>query len=357
MSNPIHLAILGAGRWGTHLVRNFLSHPQAKVVAVVDPNLDCLARLAERLDLTGITTATDWTIIHQLPQVDAVAIVTPASTHYGLIRAALEQGYHVLAEKPLTLTVQESLELCHLAQKQQRQLVIDHTYLFHPAVRQGQSTVASGVLGDLRYGYAARTHLGPVRQDVDALWDLAIHDIAIFNHWLGEFPCSAEARGMIWLQPQLKVVEIFPEGLSDLVWAKLTYPSGFQVLIHLCWSNPDKQRRLTVVGSQAALIFDELAETPLVLQRGAFECLVRKPNTPPTYSPIHQNREVIELQPAEPLREVCTHFLNCVATNQPSQISSGWLGTRLVKILTALTTSLNQGGLPIALTYDEVTSA
>ncbi len=110
-----------------------------------------------------------------------------------LIKDALKQGYHVLAEKPLTLNPAECQELCQLAEQQHSILMVDHTYLFHPAVEQGQAVVQAGKLGDLRYGYATRTHLGPVRQDVDALWDLAIHDIAIFNNWLGQIPVKVQA--------------------------------------------------------------------------------------------------------------------------------------------------------------------
>jgi predicted dehydrogenase len=169
----------------------------------------------------------------------------------------------VLAEKPLTLKLSESQALCDLAQQQQRQLVIDHTYLFHPVVETGQQVIAKGKLGDLRYGYAARTHLEPVRPDVDALWDLAIHDIAIFNTWLGQTPIQVQATGTVWLQPDRefetdRIQDLTPisnSGLSDIVMATLTYPNGFRAFLHLCWLNPDKQRRLGVVGSEGTLIF------------------------------------------------------------------------------------------------------
>ncbi|HBL13994.1 MAG TPA: oxidoreductase, partial [Cyanobacteria bacterium UBA11162] len=197
----IRIAILGAGRWGTHLVRNFWEHPNADLIAVIDPHSERLAAVRERFNLdANVILATDWESVRSNTEVDALVIATPAVTHYPLIRDALGHGYHILAEKPLTLNVAECLELYHLAQQQQRLLMVDHTYLFHPAVRWGQEVVQSGRLGDLRYGYAARTNLGPVRQDVDALWDLAIHDIAIFNTWLGESPVQVQATGKVWLQ-------------------------------------------------------------------------------------------------------------------------------------------------------------
>ena len=189
---PIELALFGVGRWGTHLLRNFLAHPQIRLRAVVEASAERLAAVASELD-DSVELMTDWQAAMALAGLEACAIATPAATHYDLIQAALTKGLHVLAEKPLTLEVASSQVLCDLAQKQQRQLVIDHTYLFHSAITTGKQATAN--IGTPRYGYATRTHLGPVRRDVDALWDLAIHDISIFNYWLGESPMqSAGAR-------------------------------------------------------------------------------------------------------------------------------------------------------------------
>lgn len=332
---PIGVALFGAGRWGSHLLRNFLAQPQATVMAVVDADEDNLNTLPQRFNLSrDVVLTTDWQAALSLPGIQAAIIATPAISHYTLIRSALLQGLHVLAEKPLTLDLAESRELCDLALQQQRQLVVDHTYLFHSAVQQGSQVVRSGQLGELRYGYATRTHLGPVRHDVDALWDLAIHDIAIFNCWLNESPIQVQAQGTVWLQSQTSS----PMGLSDLVWVKLIYTSGFQAFIHLCWSNPDKQRRLSLVGSQGTLVFDELAASPLTLLQGKLEKVDRH------FAPTNQNCQPIAFEPTEPLQQVCSHFLTCAQHNTPSWISSGNLGSNLVGVLTALTRSLHQGG-------------
>ncbi|NEO19076.1 MULTISPECIES: Gfo/Idh/MocA family oxidoreductase [unclassified Moorena] len=400
------VAILGAGRWGKHLVRNFLAHPDACLVAVVDPYPETLAAIKDKYNLAPeVRLATDWESIRDLPTIEAVVIATPAVTHYTLIKDALQQGKHVLAEKPLTLDVAECLELCHLAQEKQLQLMVDHTYLFHPAVKRAQEVVNSGCLGDLRYGYAARTNLGPVRQDVDSLWDLAIHDIAIFNHCLGQPPVQVQATGRVWLQfqkefqvsnlpvessednqgcsqsltpqqpdnlqppnlqppnlqpPNLQPANLqpanlqpanlqpnnlkpsTPQGLADLVQVTLTYPTGFQAFIHLCWLNPDKQRRLGIVGTQGTLIFDEMvAQAPLTIQHGYFE------QNGEYFIPAGQHREVLDLESFEPLYSVCDRFLNSVRLSQPSSISSGWVGAQLVHILSCLSQSLHQGGVPV----------
>ena len=333
----IGIVVLGVGRWGVHLVRNFQQHPQTQVIAVVDPNSERLATTRQQLGLDeNVVMATDWQSVRQLKGIEAVVIATPASTHYPLIADALGLGYHVLAEKPLTLTPAESVELCQLAQKKQLQLLVDHTYLFHPAVERGQQVIHSGELDQLRYGYATRTHLGPVRQDVDALWDLAIHDLAIFNHWLGQTPIEVEARGTVWLQ------EWIGEGLSDLVWVTLTYPNGFKAYIHLCWLNPDKQRRLCVVGSQGSLIFDEMSsEAPLTLQRGTFQ------QKDSQFIPTNQSREVLQIEKAEPLRRVCDRFCDNIVSQRSDQVSSGWVGYQLVQILSCLSQSLQQQGRKI----------
>ena len=337
IAKPVGIAILGAGRWGAHLVRNFLEHPLGRIVAVVDPHPERLSALQQRFKLdSDVIMSSDWAQVRHLPAIEAVVIATPALTHYALIADALKQGYHVLAEKPLTLNVAESLELCHLAEHHGCVLVVDHTYLFHPAVEQGQKTIQSGCLGQLRYGYATRTHQGPIRTDVDALWDLAVHDINIFNTWLGLIPTQVQATGTVWLQ------EAGEKKLADLVWVTLTYATGFQAFIHLCWCNPDKQRRLGVVGSQGTLIFDELSpDAPLSLYPGDFE------RTGTGFTPSVEKRAVLPLEPAEPLARVCDHFLKCVLKKTPSPISSGWKGVESVQILSALTESMKRGGLPV----------
>ncbi|MGB3654914.1 MAG: Gfo/Idh/MocA family oxidoreductase [Rivularia sp. (in: cyanobacteria)] len=348
MTNSIKIVVVGVGRWGVHLLRNFLAHPQVEVVAVVDPNPECLEKVQRQYNLeANVLLTTEWQKLQQLPELNAVVIATPAVTHYSAIVDALNWGCHVLAEKPLTLNPDYCRQLCELAEKQQLILMVDHTYLFHPAVEKGQALLQAGAVGDLRYGYATRTHLGPVRQDVDALWDLAIHDIAIFNNWLGELPTMAQATGKVWLQQKAvnsPSLPISPSPLSDLVQVTLTYPSGFQAFIHLCWLNPDKQRRLGVVGSQGSLIFDEmLPDAPLTLMQGEFQ---RQENR---FIPVNQQRKVVEIEKGEPLQRVCNGFIECIQQNTPSSISNGWVGTQLVEILTALTQSLEAGGEPISI--------
>ncbi|MGC9505367.1 Gfo/Idh/MocA family protein [Baaleninema sp.] len=343
----VGIVVIGAGRWGNHLIRNVLEHPDAELAAVVDRDPERLAAMAEKYKLDGrVILTTGWASVKALPQVQAVLVATPATDHYETISQILDRGCHVFAEKPLTLDPQEAIELCRLAESKNLVLCVDHTYLFNPTVERGAEVVNSGALGQLRYGYAARTHLGPVRRDVDVLWDLVIHDIAIFNRWLGESPTQVSATGEVWLQPHAEAApsDWFPQGLADVAWATLLYPSGFRAQIHLCWCNPDKQRRLAVVGSEGTLVFDELNESPLMLYRGRVDR-----SEAGDWVASATERESIDCPPGEPLRRAFEGFLESVRSNQPCDRSSGWVGVELVKVLRGLTESSHQGGVPVSL--------
>ncbi|WP_081599539.1 Gfo/Idh/MocA family protein [Prochlorothrix hollandica] len=342
------VAVVGAGRWGRHLLRNFRSLPQAEVVALVDWDTTALQTLAQRCDLPPtVALLSDWQQLWQLPRLDAVVVATPAAAHEALIRSALMHHCHVLAEKPLTLSSATAQALCQLAQQQQRQLVVDHTYLFHPAVQSGQTALVRQELGSLRHGYGSRTHLGPVRQDVDALWDLAIHDLCIFNHWLGYLPLKVQAEGLSWLphpgasvpsSPSLSSQSLSSENLMDQVWATLIYPPNLPVRLQWGWANADKQRRLVLVGDRGSLVLDELAPQPLVLYQGHLEF---QGGGWQVYGGAGHGLPVAH---REPLQEVCQHFLDCVREQRRSTLSDGWVGVTLLRVLEALSRSLQEGG-------------
>ncbi len=341
----IKIAVCGVGRWGVNLLRNFCSNSEAEVVAVADRSPERLVYCQQQFHLNPdrVLLTQNWQDVKKIVDLKAVVIATPASTHYDLILDALETGYHVLAEKPLTLDPDECIELTRLAEQKQKQLLIDRTYLFNPAVRKGQEILKAKEIGQLRYGYASRTNLGPVRYDVDALWDLAIHDLSIFNCWLGETPIAVSARGNIWLRSEVdNTNKLFPSGLYDLVWVRLEYPSGFVANIHLSWLNPDKQRRLCAVGSKGTLIFDEMCQdAPLTLQRGYFRVEDNK------YIPAGIAREIVQIEAEEPLKKVCDRFIENINNKATSSISSGWGSAELVQTLTCLSLSLQQQGKTI----------
>lgn len=336
---PLNLAIFGLGRWGSHLLRNFLALPEARVVAMVDPNRRRLEELGDRFTLgDAVACYDDWHQAMAHPGLEAVVIATPASTHYPMIQEALKAGLHVLSEKPLTLDSTSSAALCQLATTQRRQLMVDHTYLFHPAVQRGRELCQR--LGALRYGYAARTNLGPVRPDADVFWDLAIHDISILNHWLGQLPVTVAAWGTVWLQaPSAQA----PTGLRDAGWLRLLYPNApsgdpLEVMVHVSWANPDRQRRLALVGDRGTLVFDESPQAhPLTRYAGHFQ-----PQEFP-FVPSGLEVEAVAIAPLEPLKQMCTHFLDCVADNVPSSISAGPMATDLVRVMEAIAIAAETG--------------
>ncbi|MGB5972428.1 MAG: Gfo/Idh/MocA family oxidoreductase [Nodosilinea sp.] len=336
---PLVLSGIGLGRWGTHLLRNFLALPEARVTALVDPNCQRLHELCDRFGLANtVSCYATWAEAVTHPGLKAAVVATPASTHYPIVKAALEHGLHVLSEKPLTLELATSDILCRLAAVQQRQLVVDHTYLFHSAVQQGRRMTSQ--LGRPRYGYAARTSIGPVRPDADVFWDLAIHDISIFNDWLGQQPTAVAAWGQAWLCPSCSESA---SGPRDVGWLRLIYgwedqPQPLEVMVHVSWANPDRQRRLALVGDRGTLVLDEGHETnPLTLYRGEL-----RPYLLPSV-PVSTLAEAIAIDPQEPLREMCCHFLHCVTVNQTSTISSGQTAANLVKTLAAVTTAAKTG--------------
>lgn len=334
MNRPVRVAILGAGRWGHHLIRLFSTLPGVQLKAVVDPKIHGLARGEQFRSLpTTVQYLADWQQALEIKELNTVVVATPAATHYSVTAAALERGLHVLLEKPMTLTAETCEDLCQLAQRKRLQLVVDHTYLFHPAIRRGKGAIASNQLGHLRYGYAIRTGLGPIRRDIDSLWDLAIHDIAIFNHWLGQRPVQVSASGSSWLLPQ--PCSGFPQGLADMGWIHLVYPSGFQATIHVSWLNAHRQRRILVSGERGSLVFDDMDSPALMCHRGEIVF------ADGTFSPTPTVATPIPFKPVEPLRQVCEHFIHCVRFQHPSDISPGWLGRDLVKVQEKIAVALN----------------
>ncbi len=333
---PLNLAIFGLGRWGSHLLRNFLALPAARVVAIVDPDRQRLEESRDRFALESTPACyDDWPQAMAHPNLEAVVIATPASTHYPMIQAALEAGLHVLSEKPLTLDSTSSAALCQLATTQQRQLMVDHTYLFHPAVQRGRELCQQ--IGPLRYGYAARTNLGPVRSDADVFWDLAIHDISILNYWLGQSPLAVAAWGSAWLPTEAGA------NLRDAGWLRLMYPNldgcpPLEVMVHVSWANPDRQRRLALVGDRGTLVFDESPQAhPLTLYSGHFQ-----PQESP-FVPTGLEAKAVAIAPLEPLQQMCAHFLDCVASNRPSPTSAGAMATDLVKVIEAIAIAAETG--------------
>jgi len=248
----ISVAVIGCGEWGPNHIRNFHSLPGSRVVAAVDTVPARLERVQALF--RDVQCSSDFRAVLENPQVDAVVVATPLGTHYALVSEALAAGKHVLCEKPLCETSRQARELVEIARERQRVLMVGHVFLFNPGIIKVKELIEAGELGRLHYLLAIRTNLGPIRNDCNAAYDLASHDVSIFNWLLGCEPVRASATGACFLQPRIE----------DVVSITLTYPNDVFASIQASWLNPKKVRHITVVGNRKMLTWDDLSSgTPV----------------------------------------------------------------------------------------------
>jgi predicted dehydrogenase len=332
----LRTAVIGAGQWGPNLIRNFHNHQTSEVTWVVDRDESRLALTRSRYP--DIQVAADPAPALADPVVDAVIVATPTVTHYQLTAAALRAGKHVLVEKPIATKPAEAEELCALAVRYNRVLMVGHVFLFNSGIRHVKEYLDSGRLGRLFYLSMVRTNLGPIRMDVNAAWDLAAHDISIANYWLDAIPSHVATHGGSWINP----------GVEDAVFATIWYPSEVIVHLHVSWLSPRKVRDITVVGEAAMLTFDDmnLSEPIRVYDKRVGEQLT--PSFIDTFASFRTSiREGDILIPrvaiGEPLKAECDHFIECIATGA-KPLSDGRSGAAAVRVLAAMERSITGGG-------------
>lgn len=330
--------LIGCGHWGPNYARLLHSLPEAELIQAADLNPERLARLQTLYP--ALLTSTDVQQLLQNPEIQAVIIATPASSHYELVKQALLAGKHVLSEKPLTLTTESSAELAKLAAEQQLILMVGHTFLFNSGIRYLKTALDQGELGQLYYLQATRTNLGPIRNDVDAVADLATHDIAIFNYLIGSLPEKVSAQGQSWLQP----------GIADLAFITLHYPGQRLAQVHASWLNPVKVRQLTLVGSQKMMSWDDLNgaepiriydvgvhQEPYYQDFGQFQLLPRQGDTTIP-------RVILQ----EPLRQELLSFIEAIQQQRPP-LSDAYFAVGVSRVLEAVQTSMAQAGQAVLL--------
>lgn len=336
MTGVLRIAVIGAGHWGPNLIRNFHTHQTSEVAWVVD-------RDPQRLELTrarypDVRVGSDPAAAFADPAVDAVVIATPTVTHYPLALAALTAGKHVLVEKPISTRTEEAEELCALADRLGRVLMVGHVFLFNGAVRRIKEYLDAERIGRILYLSMVRTNLGPIRSDVNAAWDLAAHDVAIANYWLGAAPLGAAAQGGSWINP----------GIEDAVFASLWYPDGVVAHLHVSWISPRKVRDITLVGEKGMLTFDDMNLSEPVRLYDKVVTEQRSPGFVDTFGSFRTSiREGDVLIPrvstGEPLRTECDHFIDCIAKGS-RPLADGWSGAAAVRVLAAFDRSLREGG-------------
>jgi predicted dehydrogenase len=332
----ITVAMVGAGRWGKNLVRNFAGIGKADLKYICDLNEQTRSAMARLYPETVVTG--DMECVLNDPQVDAVVIAVDAPYHAHVARASLQAGKHTYVEKPLTLSASDASELCALADAKGLKLMVGHLLEYHPAVGYMKDVIANGDAGDPLYLYFQRVNLGVVRSEENAWWSLAPHDVSVACYLFDAEPVSVSASGHDYLQP----------GVEDVVFANLKFADGRMAHIHVSWLDPHKIRKVTLVGSQKMVVFDDMeaAEKIRVYDKGAE---IKSVDSYVEAVTLRTGDILIPKIPAgEPLRAECEHFLDCIAEGRTPR-SDGLDGLRVVKVLEAGSMSLAAGGDPVRL--------
>jgi predicted dehydrogenase len=335
-AKPVGIAVVGCGYWGMNYVRIFNELVDARVVAVCDQSADRLKEVSRRFPGVYLTTQVDDAASQ--PGVDAVVVCTEATTHFNVTRRLLLAGKHILVEKPLTTIAADSDKLIDLAESNSAILMVGHTFLFNAGVSKVKEYMQKGD-GRVYYLYARRTNLGPIRRDVNALWDLAPHDIAIFNFLLNSTPQWVSAVGG----------KVLRNCRDDVGFISLGYPDNVLAHVHVSWADPDKAREVVVVKSDKRIVFNDLNgnEQVRVFEKGV---------SPVEQEPLNYGEFRFEIrdgdiispriEPVEPLKHQCRHFLECVRTGK-RPISSGREGRDVVRVLEAVNRSIELKGLQV----------
>jgi predicted dehydrogenase len=326
----LNLGQAGYGYWGRNLLRAFASVRGAKLTAACDSAPE--ARAALQAEHPGLAVVDTFSALLGRPDVDGVVIATPADQHYEQVRRALEAGKHVFVEKPMSRSVAEARELIDLAERHRRVLMVGHTFLFNDAVRWVKDYIDRGELGEVYYAYFQRLNLGRVRQDVDALWNLAPHDISIAQYWFGEKAISAHLQGASFLQP----------GIDDVSFLSLRYPSGRFAHIHVSWIDPSKTRRAVIVGSAKMVLYDDTSPDQRIvvydkgIDRKKLDTALGTYQTFDQFQLVQRAGDVWipYIKFREPLKLEAEHFVDCATTGK-RPLTDGQNGLDVVETLVA----------------------
>jgi predicted dehydrogenase len=292
----VRIGQVGLGYWGTNLVRNF--DDLAELRRLCDASPERREQFARRYPAARVTASFDEVVAD--PDLEAIVIATPVPTHYALAKQALEAGKHVFVEKPPAMRAVEMEELVALAEERNLVLMPGHLLLYHPGVRKLKELVNGGELGDVLCIYGNRQNLGKIRKDENALWSLGVHDLSVILWLVDEEPTEVWAHGNAFLTP----------GVEDVVFCYMRFPSGKIAHMHLSWLDPHKMRKITVVGRDKMVVFDdmELERKVTVYEKAPWEPAVTygewRTRTGDIFSPKISNDE--------PLRLECSHFLELV---------------------------------------------
>ena len=332
----IHIGVIGYGYWGPNIVRNLRGLEGCEVGGVCDLSPAALKRVAQAHP--GVPVTTDPTELLTSTEIDAIAVVTPVSTHFDLAKAALENGKHVFVEKPFTSTTHQAEELIELAERKKLTIMVDHTFLFTGAVRKIRELLDDGVLGDLYYYDSTRVNLGLFQHDVSVVWDLAPHDLAIMDFLIRAKPDAVIATG-----------ETHLNGLVDVAYLTIYFPGNTIAHINVNWLSPVKIRTTLIGGEKKMLVWNDLEadEKIKVYDKG-----VHVQNGHGLYDLLVSYRAgdmwAPRVEQSEALKVELDYFIDCVTKNQ-TPVNDGVAGCRVVRLLEAADQSLSARGKAIQL--------
>jgi predicted dehydrogenase len=335
-ASTVRVGVVGYGYWGPNLVRNFADLDGCRVAAVCDRDGSRVAAAERRYP--GVRGTTDPRALIESPDVDAVVVATPVATHYELASAALQAGKHVLVEKPLASSAEEAERLIEVAARNNRVLMVDHTFVYTGAVRKMRELVATGDIGDIYYYDSVRINLGLFQHDVDVMWDLAVHDLAIMDYVLQARPSAISATGLAHVAGRP----------ANIAYLTMFFDAAVIAHVHVNWLAPVKVRRTLIGGSRRMIVYDDLeaSEKVKVYDRG----ISVNPSPENVYQMLVGYRAgdmwAPQLAVTEALRTEALHFLDCIAHSRPPD-TGGEEGLRVVRLLEAATASMQAQGQPV----------
>jgi len=340
----IGTAVVGVGYWGPNLVRNLASTADCDLLMVCDRDAGRRDAVGRQYPGVQLTDSVDDVLNDS--RIDAVVVSTPADTHYELALRVLESGRSVFVEKPLARTSKECERLIEEADKRGVQLMVGHTFEYNAAVEYVENLIEARELGQVYYIYSQRLNLGVVRHDVNALWNLAPHDISIALRWLKRDPVRVAARGYTYLQA----------GVEDVVYVDLEFADGVAVHIHVSWLDPGKVRRMTVVGSRKMVVYDDASTEGKIqvfdkgIDRKQLDDSLGEFDSFGKFQLTQRAGDVLipKIDFVEPLKRECSHFVESVLSGK-RPLTDGHNGLKVVRILEAATRSLQGGGVAIEL--------
>jgi predicted dehydrogenase len=339
----IRVGVVGYGYWGPNLVRNFMETPGSEVVAVSDQKIEQLASVAKRYPTLSVTR--EYRELLTNPRIDAIAIATPVSSHFQIAMEALKAGKSVLVEKPMTADSEQALRLMEEADRRNLVVMVDHTFVYTGAVRKIHDMIESGTIGQIYYFDSVRVNLGLFQHDVNVLWDLAVHDLAIMDYVLPSRPHAVSATGISHVKDQ-------PENIGYIT---LFHDDSLISHIHVNWLSPVKIRRTLIGGSREMIVYDDLepSEKLKVYNKG----ITLKEDAESVYQMLISYRtgdmRAPHVDTTEALRTEALHFIHCIEKGE-APLTSAKAGCRSVRILEAATLSMRGNGRTIELDVKEI---